>query len=205
MLNVFHLSAGLLFYCAVTTTDFIMDATDSDECEALAFIKNLPKLKHLNLVLFLDHLIFMVLSNGRVSILSECSLLIFHVGSICIISRLQRRGKELDKPNDEQNELESSQSIPIAHCMLARWIPLQNTGHLMKVTTLAAFGSFAVKIYNFQGDWIIVVVLSLQPAAVFALVNHTTFTKPQQSTWFLLNNTIYCGQMKGLLISCTWS
>ena len=149
-----------------------MDATDSDECEALAFIKNLPKLKHLNLVLFLDHLIFMVLSNGRVSILSECSLLIFHVGSICIISRLQRRGKELDKPNDEQNELESSPSIPIAHCMLARWIPLQNTGHLMKVTTLAAFGSFAVKIYKFKGDWIIVVVFRLLTAAVFAVVNY---------------------------------
>ena len=38
--------------------------------------------------------------------------------------------------------------------------------------TLAAFGSFAVKIYNFQGDWIIVVVLRLLAAAMFAVVNY---------------------------------
>ena len=169
MYNAFHLSAGLLLYCAVTATDFITEAT---ECEVPTFTENLPKLKHLNLVLLLDHLIFMVLSNGSVSILSECSLLLFHVGSIYIISRLQHRGKELDKPGDEQKELESSQSIPTAYCMIARWIPLQNTGHLMKVTILASFGRFAVEFYNFQGDWIIVVVFRLLTAAMFAVVNY---------------------------------
>lgn len=53
--------------------------------------------------------------------------------------------------------------------------------------------------------WIIVVALRLLTVTVFPVVNYTTFTKPLQGTWFLLNNTIYCGQMKGLLISCTWS
>ena len=37
---------------------------------------------------------------------------------------------------------------------------------------MAAFGSFAVKIYNFQGDWIIVGVLRLLAAAMFSVVNY---------------------------------
>ena len=163
-------SAGLLLYCAVTATDFITEATDSYGSEVPAFTENLQKLKHLNLVLLLDHLIFMVLSNGSVSILFECSLLLFHMGAICIISRLHHRGKELDKRSE--NKLESSQSIPTAYCMIARWIPVQNTGHLMKVTILASFGRFAVKFYNFQGDWIVVVIFRLLTAAMFAVVNY---------------------------------
>ena len=120
----------------------------------------------------LDHLIFMALDSSSVSTIYEYPLLIFHLGSFAVISILQCRGKELDKPKDEQNKPESNLSDPIAHCMLARWIPLQRTSVLMEVTALAALGRLVVKIYTFQGDWVIIVIFRLLTSLTFAVVNY---------------------------------
>ena len=100
----------------------------------------------------------MALDSSSVSAIYEYPLLIFHVGSFAVISILQCQGKELDKPKDEKNKPERNPSDPIAHCMLARWIPLQRTSVLMEVTALAAVGRLVVKIYTFQGDWVIIVI-----------------------------------------------
>ena len=114
----------------------------------------------------------MFLSNGTISALSEYPLLIFHMGSFASIWTLQRRGKELDKPRDEQNEPENNQSDPIAICILARWIPLHRTGLLMRFTACAAVVRLIVKIYTFQGDWVIIVLFRLLTSLTFAVVNY---------------------------------
>ena len=163
-------SAGLLLYGAITATDAITEATENSEVPV--FAESLPKLKHINLVLLLDHAIFMFLSSGSVSFLSECPLVVFHVGSFAVIDILQHRGKELDKPRDEQREPEGNHSEPIACCMLARCIPLERTGLLMKVTAIAAVARLIVKIYTFQGDWVVIVIFRLLTSLMLAVVNY---------------------------------
>ena len=170
---ILPLSTGLLLYGAITAFDFATEATENFKVPI--FTENLPKLKHINPVLLFDHVIFILLSSGSVSVIYEWPLLIFHLGSFVVINILQHRGKEVDKPRDALNEPERSLSDPIARCMLSRWIPLQRTGILMKVTALAAVGRLVVKIYTFQGDWIIVVVFRMLTSLTFAVVNYYTY------------------------------
>ena len=167
---ILPLSTGLLLYGAITAFDSATEATENFKVPI--FTENLPKLKHTNPVLLFDHVIFILLSSGSVSVIYEWPLLIFHLGSFVVINILQHRGKEVDKPRDALNEPERSLSDPIARCMLSRWIPLQSTGVLMKVTALAAVGRLVVKIYTFQGDWIIIVGFRLLTSLTFAVVNY---------------------------------
>ena len=147
-----------------------MEATDNSEFEVPTSTENLPKLKHINVVLLIDHLIFIVLRGDGVSY--ECPLLVFHLGSCIVISILQQRGKELGKPGDAPNEPERILADPKQCCLLARWIPLQRTGALMKLTAIVGIGRLALNVYSFRGDWIFVVIFRLLTSFTFAVVNY---------------------------------
>ena len=168
--RLFTLSTGLLLYGAITATDSIKEATENSEVPV--FTQNLPKLCCINLVLLIDHVIFMVLSSGNVSAFFECPLLIFHVGSSAVILILQNRGKKLDKPRDEKNDARSNSPDPIADRMLARWISLPKPSLLMTLMAIAAVMRLSVKIYTFQGDWVFVVLFRLLASLTFAVVNY---------------------------------
>ena len=159
-----------MLYGAITATDTITEATENSEVPT--FTENLPKLKHINIVLLIDHLIFMVLSSGGVFVVYEWPLLIFHLGSSVVIYILQQRGRELDKPRDAPNEPERTISDPTECCLLARWIPLQRTGALMKITAVVGIGRLALKVYSFQGDWIFVVTFRVLMTLTLSVVNY---------------------------------
>ena len=167
---ILYLSTGLLLYGAITATESITEATENSEVPV--FTQNLPELNCINLVLLIDHVIFMVLSRGNVSTLFECPLFIFHVGSSAVILILQNRGKKVDKPRDEKNDAKSNSSNPIAYSMLARWIPLPNPSLLMPLMVIAAVVRLAVKMYTFQGDWVFIVLFRLLASLTFAVVNY---------------------------------
>ena len=168
--NKFPLSAALLLYGAITAIDTLTEATENSEIPI--FTENLPKLMHINVVLFIDHLIFAVLRGDGV--IYEWPLLIFHSGSIFVINVLQQRGKELDKPRDAPDEPERAVADhdPTQRCPLAKWVPLENTDILMKLTAVVGIGRLAVMVNSFQGDWIIVVLFRFLVSLTLAMVNY---------------------------------
>ena len=162
----------------------------------------------------------MVLSSGGVFVIYEWPLLIFHLGSSVVIYILQQRGRELDKPRDAPNEPERIIADPIECCLLARWIPLQRTGALMKITAVVGIVRLALNVHSFQGDWLLVVAFRALTSLTLAvvnyyiyksltkqLINYTHWRIPEKKLPFILYIIVGCCGIAEVLYAfhCQWT